>query len=192
MLLCSGADPDEHVLGAAGPVLHAGAGWSAALQCHGLHEPAHHRPLPRQQARQEEGGRHTQPQEDVRGGTVNGHNGRNCSFLWHFFRWSFFPILALALKMFVHCTMYTLSFYTIRIQCSKNPQVTQFRNSLFLWLCLISSTLCSSVSFPLVSIPLSLSPILNSLFLCLLSFSLYSFVSVSYPQLSLIYPVSFP
>ena len=43
-----------------------------------------------------------------------------------------------------------------------------------------------------LSIPLTLSNILNSLFLCLFSFSLYSFVSVSYPQLSLIYPVSFP
>jgi hypothetical protein len=58
---CAGANADEHVLRAAGPVLHAGAGWPAALQRHGLHESADHRPLPRLQARQEEDGRHSQP-----------------------------------------------------------------------------------------------------------------------------------
>ena len=53
------------MLGAAGPVLYAGAGRPAALQRHGVHEPAHHRPLPRLQARQEEDHRHPQPQADV-------------------------------------------------------------------------------------------------------------------------------
>ena len=60
-----GSDPDEHVLGAPGPVLDAGAWGTAALHRHGRHEPAHHRPPPRHQARQEEDHRHSKPKEDV-------------------------------------------------------------------------------------------------------------------------------
>ena len=66
-----GSDPDQHVLGAAGPVLDAGAGRPAAQLRHDLHEPADHRPSPRQQAgSQEEDHWDSKPQEDVRGGKV--------------------------------------------------------------------------------------------------------------------------
>ena len=42
--LSLGSRPDQHVLGAAGPVLDAGAGRAdAALQRHGRHEPTHSR-----------------------------------------------------------------------------------------------------------------------------------------------------
>ena len=63
---CPGADPDEHVLGASGSVLDAGAGRPAAQQRHDLHEPAHHRTASRQQKdREEENHGDTQPQANV-------------------------------------------------------------------------------------------------------------------------------
>ena len=63
-----GANPDKHVLRAAGPVLDARAGRAAAVHRHGGHEPVDHRPAPRLQARQEENHRHSQPQANVRRG----------------------------------------------------------------------------------------------------------------------------
>ena len=61
----AGADVDEHVLRAAGPVLDAGAGRAAALHRHGRHEPAHHRPAPRLQAGTEEDHWYSKPKKDV-------------------------------------------------------------------------------------------------------------------------------
>ena len=68
LFYCIGANPDEHVLRAAGPVLHAGAGRPAALHRHGRHEPAHHRPPPRHPQGQEEDDRNSQSKENVRRG----------------------------------------------------------------------------------------------------------------------------
>ena len=49
LFLLLGAQPDQHVLSAPGPVLHVGAGGTAAKLRHDLHEPTDHRTPSRQQ-----------------------------------------------------------------------------------------------------------------------------------------------
>ena len=56
------------MLGAPGLVLHAGAGWTAAIECDGVHEPVDNWATPCQPQGQEENRRDTQPQENVRRG----------------------------------------------------------------------------------------------------------------------------